>query len=318
MEPENQDGLITPATRDRMKQEEAEELLSLLPGGRTLFTYGKDHYAISLLQMGMGRACHEELKMTSLGRLFDKPQLKSWLGTLGKKSFAVPDLDLLWPEETETYRLTAGLFDGWTQTTRKGSRGWNIVLQLNLNGSDTEWMQRIHPVREDDPFEPYQCIHPIHQGRHRTLAWARIDLDWETGEALIEEIQTDRLREVKECVEWIRLKNRRMVVLAGHKVHSSVVLRYWEQRLRLSRQFWDEAMLCATIRFIVGELGIRQIWYHSPISGVRLKGVSNATVSLYSDLPRRFCFERTSELPRFVRRPRRRHRLGLWMHRLCL
>lgn len=34
---------------DRMKQPEAEELLSLLPGGRTLFTYGKDWYAVSLL-----------------------------------------------------------------------------------------------------------------------------------------------------------------------------------------------------------------------------------------------------------------------------
>jgi hypothetical protein len=316
MEPEKQDGLTMPATRDRMKQDEAEELLSLLPGGRTLFTYGKDRYAISLLQMGMGRVCHEELKKSSLGRLFDKPQLKAWLGTLGKKTFTVPDLDMLWPQETETYRLTAGLFEGWTQTTRKGGHGWNIVLQLNLNGSDAEWMERIHPDRGNDPFE--RTYHPIHEGRHRTLAWARIDLDWETGEALIEEIQNDRLREVKDCVEWIRGKNRRMIRLAGHRVHSSVVISYWEQRLRLSRQFWDEAMLCAAIRFIVEELGIRCIWYHSPVSGARLKNVKDAPVSLYSDLPRRFCFEKTPQLPRFVRRIKRRHRPGLWMHRLCL
>ena len=38
-----------------------------------------------------------------------------------------------------------------------------------------------------DPFE--WTSHPVHEGRHRTLAWARIDLDWESGEALIEEIQ---------------------------------------------------------------------------------------------------------------------------------
>lgn len=301
-----------------MKQTEAEELRSLLPGGRTLFTYGKDWYAVSLLQMGLRHSAHQDLKQTTLGRLFEKPRLKTWLGSLGKKSFTGQDLDLLWPDETETYRLTAGLFDGWTQTTRKGSRGWNIVLQLNLNGSDAAWMERMIPVRDDDPFEPYQYIHPVHRGRHRTLAWARIDLDWDTGEALIEEIQSDRLREVKSCVEWIRRKKRRMIRLAGNRVESSLVIDYWEQRLRLSRQFWDEAMLCAALQFIVREPGIRQIYYHSPVSGTRLKGAKDAPVSLYSDLPRRFCFEKTEALPKFVRKPRRRFQPGLWMHRLCL
>lgn len=299
-----------------MKQHEAEELLSLLPGGRTLFTYGKDWYAISLLRMGMSHACYEELKKTSLGRLFDKPQLKAWLGSLGKKTFTEGDLDMLWPQETETYRLTAGLFEGWTQTTRKGSRGWNIVLQLNLNGSDTEWMDRIHPDRESDPFE--RGWHPVHEGRHRTLAWARIDLDWDTGEALIEEIQNDRLRDVGTDVERIRSRKLTTICSWGVKMDAALVLRYWDERLRLSRQVWDEAMLCAAIQFIVQELGIRRIWYHSPVSGARLKEVSNAPLSLYSDLPRRFCFEKTAELPRFVRSPRRRHRPGLWMHRLCL
>ena len=301
-----------------MKQLEAEELLSLLPRGRTLFTYGKDWYAVSLLQLGLRHHGHQDLKQTTLGRLFEKPRLKSWLGTLGKKSFTENDLSLFWPEETETYRLTAGLFDGWTQTTRKGTCAWNIVLQLNLNNSDAEWMNRIHPDRDNDPFEPYQYIHPVHRGHHRTLAWARIDLDWDSGEALIEEIQSDRLREVKDCVEWVRRQKRRMVRIAGHRVHSSVVIDYWEQRLRISREVWDEAMLCAAIQFIVEELGIRRIWYHSPVSGVRLKQVKNAPTSLYSDLPRRFCFGKTDELPKFVRKPRRKHQPGLWMHRLCL
>ncbi len=299
-----------------MKQEEAEELLSLLPGGRTLFTYGKDRYAISLLRMGMERACHEELKKTSLGRLFEKPQLKAWLGSLGKKAITPGDLDMLWPQETETYRLTAGLFEGWTQTTRKGDDGWNIVLQLNLNGSDAEWMERIQPDRGNDPFE--RTYHPIHEGRHRTLAWARIDLDWETGEALIEEIQNDRLREVRLDVDRILSQKLTTVRIWGVEMDANLILRYWNERLRLSRQFWDEAMLCAAIRFIVEELGIRRIWYHSPVSGARLKNVEDAPVSLYTDLPRRFCFEKTAEVPRFVRRIKRRHRPGLWMHRLCL
>jgi hypothetical protein len=35
-------------------------------------------------------------------------------------------------------------------------------------------------------------------------------------------------------------------------------------------------------------------------------------------IPRRFCFERTQELPAFVRKARRKLLQGVWMHRLCL
>lgn len=304
------------AHQTRMKQHEAEELLSLLPGGRTLFTYGKDWYAVSLLQLGLRHSCFQDLKQTTLGRLFDKPRLKSWLGSLGKKSLTESDLAMLWPDETETYRLTADLFDGWAQTTRKGSDGWNIVLQMNLNAGDARLMERKFPDRTDDPFE--WSFHPVHRGRHRTLAWARIDLDWESGEALIEEIQNDRLREVSDEVERIRRRNLKWVNYYGTVVDAAFVIRYWEQRLRLSRQWWDEAMLCATVRFIAEELGIQRIYYHSPVSGLRLKGVRDAPRSLYTDLPKRFCFERTTEIPSFVRKPSRKSRDGLWMHRLCL
>lgn len=299
-----------------MKQHEAEELLSLLPSGRTLFTYGKDWYAVSLLEMGLRHSKPEDIKQTTLGRLLEKPQVKSWMGKLGRKHFTSDDLAMLWPEETETYRLTADLFDGWAQTTRKGKDGWNIVLQLNLNNRDANWIERRFPNRSDDPFE--WNWHPVHQGRHRTLAWSRIDLDWERGEALIEEIQNDRIREVADSVKYIRSSGLKKIRLNGVEVESEFVIQYWDERLRLSRQWWDEAMLCAAIRFIVHELGIRKIFYHSPISGSRLKNAGNAPVSLYSDLPRRFCFEKTRELPSFVRKPRRKFLNGLWMHKLCL
>lgn len=299
-----------------MNQHEAEELLSLLPAGRTLFTYGKDWYAISLLELGLRHGAPDKLRDSPLGRLLEKPRVKAWIGKLGKKHFTGEDLALLWPEETETYRLTADLFDGWTQTTRKGRDGWNLVLQMNLNGNDARWMERKFPERDDDPFEWY--CHPIHRGRHRTLAWARIDLDWDSGEALIEEIQNDRLREVADRVKSIRAGRLKTIRLAGGEIEADFILRYWEERLRLSRQWWDEAMLCAAIRFIVDELGLRRIYYHSPVSGARLKRMRDAPVSLYTDLPKRFCFEKTSTLPAFIRKPRRKTTPDLWMHRLCL
>lgn len=59
--------------------------------------------------------------------------------------------------------------------------------------------------------------------------------------------------------------------------------------------------------------------YHSPLSGAKLKGggAGDAPVSLYTDLPKRFCFERTPALPAFIKR-RRSFPAGLWMHRMCL
>ncbi len=299
-----------------MKQSEAEDLLSCLPGGRTLFTYGKDWYAVSLLKMALRRSAAEQLRQSGFRNLFEKPRLRAWLGTLGKKSFTAEDLDLLCPDDAETYRLSASLFEGWEQTSRKGKDAWNIVLQLNLNGHDASLMEKHFPDRSRDPFE--WAGHPVHGGRHRTLAWARIDLDWNRGQALIEEIQNDRLREVRSAVERIRREKQSRIRIWGEEMDSAFVLNYWDQRLRVSRQCWDEAMLCAAIQFIVGELGIRKIFYHSPVSGQRLKNYGryrSAPVSVYTDLPRRFCFEHTTELPGFLKVPKR-HRKDLWMHRL--
>ncbi len=299
-----------------MKQLEAEELRSCLPGGRTLFTYGKDWYAVSLLKLGLRQSSLQEIKQTPMARLLEKPRLRAWLGSLGKKSPTAGDLAMLWPDEAETYRLTLGLFDGWIQTSRP-ERSWNIVLQLNLNEGDARMMERKFPNRENDPFE--LSYHPIHEGKHRTLAWARIDLDWETGEVLIEEIQNDRLREVSHYVARIQQNDLKTITLDGQEIDAAFVLRYWNGRLRLSRQWWDEAMLSAAVDFIVSELGLRTIYYHSPVSGARLKGggANKAPTSLYTDLPRRFCFEKTTSIPSFLK-PRRKHLAGLWMHRLCL
>ena len=76
-------------------------------------------------------------------------------------------------------------------------------------------------------------------------------------------------------------------------------------------------MLCAALRFIVHGLGLRTIYYHSPVSGTRLKRMKDAPVSIYTALPRRFCFERTTAVPSFARL-RANDREGFWMHRLRL
>ena len=85
-------------------------------------------------------------------------------------------------------------------------------------------------------------------------------------------------------------------------------------------------MLSATLFFIVEELGIRDIWYHSWDTGNLLKGISGRSLpprSLYTRLPRRFCFSETEAMPGLLqcRQTRRRlRRMGseARFHRLTL
>ena len=79
---------------------------------------------------------------------------------------------------------------------------------------------------------------------------------------------------------------------------------YWEKRLKLSREVWDEAMVCAAVKFIVGELGLRKIYFHTPESGRLYKKIrySAPPRSVYTDLPRKFCFRQVDESPSFLGR----------------
>ena len=82
--------------------------------------------------------------------------------------------------------------------------------------------------------------------------------------------------------------------------------RYVKETLLPYYELWDEAVLAAAIEFCVGELGISNIYYHSFETGNALKGISDTYPprSLYTDLPRQFCFEQTEEMPRMLRKRR--------------
>jgi hypothetical protein len=65
---------------------------------------------------------------------------------------------------------------------------------------------------------------------------------------------------------------------------------------------WQEAMLSASIDFIHRELGIGTIYYHSHETGGVVKRIEwgQAPRSLYTQLPKRFCFDRTQTAPEFL------------------
>ena len=59
-------------------------------------------------------------------------------------------------------------------------------------------------------------------------------------------------------------------------------------------------MLAATIDFVHRELGLKQLWYHTWEAGNCLKRIKSRygpPKSLYTALPKQFCFEKTKQLP---------------------
>ncbi len=61
-------------------------------------------------------------------------------------------------------------------------------------------------------------------------------------------------------------------------------------------------MLAASLQFLFVELGISDIYYHHYESGCQLKSIScgKPPRSIYTDLPKKFCFGKTEQTPEFL------------------
>lgn len=60
--------------------------------------------------------------------------------------------------------------------------------------------------------------------------------------------------------------------------------------------------MSAAVGFLVEAIGVSIIWYHDSDTGARIKRInwSKPPRSIYSSLPRSFCFEKTSLVPAFI------------------
>ena len=139
------------------------------------------------------------------------------------------------------------------------------------------------------------------------MAWCRLDFDWDTGEALIEEVQTDWLRNSRSMLQGVETwdfdtdaEYFRFQLMRDFRFKQ-----YYDERVAPLEAIWAEAMLCAALEFLRDELGICSIYMHSGATGAQLKGIScglKPPVSLYQELPRRFGFQQTHEIPAFLSR----------------
>ncbi|MGB3620261.1 MAG: hypothetical protein WBA20_02850 [Ketobacter sp.] len=289
-----------------MKKETLDELIACLPDDRTLFHYFKGQYAFLLLACAIREEQSiNQLKKSPYQSLLKQPDIKKILARQGDGKVSAGLFKHPWRNDSQPFVLTVdtwGKHNQWQyQTTRKGC---NLVLQLNFSEHHNRAYQRLVKPKEDYLFN--YSGHPVMDREKRrlyreTLAWARIDLDLESNEALIEEIQSDWVRRARYCLQGIR-KGDTPWYLDWCHCEPEAFVRYAENVLAPYNNIWPEAMLSAAIEFIHSELGICNIFYHTHECGGKVKQIRRDAPprSLYSDLPKKFCFQITDKDPRFI------------------
>lgn len=284
-----------------------EEVIACLPLERTQFCYFKDQYAVYLLKQYLMTASSNEIhsiKQSRLKKLLDKPVMKDALKNSGNGKLELEQLENLWSAQTERYVLTLGKWGhkkryDWNQTSRPGA---NLVLQLNLNNQFDEMFKTIAGCALNRMATSH---HPKSRKRTATLAWARLDMDFTTGELLIEEIQSDLIRDLEYTYK--RALNTACgsdlhVYWSRNKLDRKKMAAYCEQVIAEQKKIWSEAMMAATLWFVQQELGFSKIYYHTFETGKVMKKINGCAPprSLYTDLPEKFCFETTKQAPQFI------------------
>lgn len=314
-----------------MTEAELREIMEILPEERRLFHYFKDGYAAMLLGYSVGDgASVRAIKNSRFSGLLEKSFVREILARASDGVVTREMLDGYWHPEFQTYAITLGEWNGeghgfswrYGQTSR---RGRNLVLQLNFSNQHDQQYRWLIGAEDRHPFE--NTAHPVAREQRHTLAWARIDIDLTEGEALIEEVQNDWIRRVagrRKILEKYRdADSKKLARMLRTWVGGNTTLenfeRYCDSVIGPHMELWDEAVLAASIRFLVEEIGIRRIFYHTFDGGNIWKGITGRFPprSLYTGLPRRFGFREVDVSPRFLdreplgRQPRRRVRSRL-------
>ena len=206
-----------------MTPEDIVLILQVLPE-RMNYPYYADREGVWLLARRMGGDTQvRTLRQGDCARYLDRPVLRPLVagcgGLLrtcdvaaladagqadpkGLNPAARQALERIWAGPWQDFELTLASWgtgnEWWTQTSR---RGGNLVLQLGFPSDHAVLMGRFlgKAGRKDFEFD----AHPIRTLGRPTLAWARLDIDFASGSALIEEVQSDWLRLAKEEAAWI-------------------------------------------------------------------------------------------------------------------
>lgn len=300
------------ARKNSMDISLAHRLLHLLGQERRLVHYWPGREASLLFRLAFPDGARiADVKRTRFAPLLHRPQVKAVMASSGDGALDADRLDA-WPASLQWYcyalgfSLWGGAKKGRSRYTQVSRPGVSLALLLNFSGAHDEYFTEVFGADAGASFTCRGHPHaPAASGR-RTCAWVRIDIAPETGEALIEEVQNDWLRQAHEAYEEACANRARTdaCVWVGRDafVEPARVIRYWEERGALHDAVWKEAALTAALSFLIETVGVRTIWMHTAATGARLKRIDGRRPprSVYEDAPRRFCFERTTDAPRFL------------------
>jgi len=167
---------------------------------------------------------------------------------------------------------------------------------VNFPTGHAEALAQLTPSQTRKSFE--YCDHPIRIKGRPTMSWARLDICLDTGVALIEEIQSDWFRNVSEqCVRLRRQKPKSRELRNLERYQATLIKRYVKD--------WEKVTLFAALKLLREEFGCRTIYMHQPKTGVKLKSIrwgAHPPRSIYTKLPRTFCFQPTDMVPAFLER----------------
>jgi hypothetical protein len=289
------------------------------------FAYRKGDYALQLLLLaiGGGRSI-AALRQGRFARLLEKPELRQVLAC--SRGLLAPErLSRALSEPRESFPLTLSRWgcgesrardyaSAYYQTSRAGQ---NVVLQLNFPTTHDRAYRRLIEPRDEQPF--VYTSHPARDSEPFTLAWVRLDVDLDAAEVLIEEVQCDWVRNARYfgrlADEWLSEGEPAALPFDAELGGTAPRVRvYLEQVLAPYAALWAECALAAAIAFVYERLGLRRIFFHTFESGILMKRLrSEPPRSLYTDLPRQFCFRETRTAPRVLRHDRRvRERAPSW------
>lgn len=302
-----------------MERHEIAEIMAVFEGYREKFPYVKDGFALTRIldETGDGKAVRDIRKGPN-GRFLSLPLLRDFIARAGGGKLTPELFFYNSPDPTDLYIVT---LDKWGNDRKYWGRGWdqmarpgfNLVVQLNLSGKHLEKMRRVDQALVDY-VTPVWTDHPVRSDGAITVSWARIDMDVMAGVALIEEIQSDWVRETAD----LRTEVRTMTAATDT---ANTRKRGWPRRrwlwyldsdeFRRIEKHWPEATLEATCQFLRREVGITDIYLYDFDTGCRFKDMGRDYCrpprSLYTSLPKRYGMERVEEVPAFLLKKRDRH-----------
>lgn len=291
----------------------AYRLINAIGYERRLSHYWPGREASLLLRLGFPQGARiAEIKRSRFAPLLQRPLVKSVMAAAGHGLLHGEALDV-WPADTFWFCHALG-FKLWGASKKSAARynqvsrpGFSLALLVNFSGAHDARYREVFGRDASAYFTNHGHPHESDGGR-MTCAWVRIDIAPETGEALIEEVQTDWLRNAARryddaCGERAAGEpEARVYVRRKTYVEADRLIRYWEEAGGPHQSVWKEAALSAAISFLVETVGIRSIYMHTAATGARVKRIDGTPPprSVYEDLPRRFCFERMRMAPRFL------------------